>query len=338
MGYTSCLLGRLPNLDPIQLHTDSIVFDAHCDFLHATARDGRRFDQRLGLGSVDMPRLLEGGVTAQIFAVWDYWAELPPERSPTLASMRQVAAFYRMLDECADHFIPATQAADIEQAKAEGKLAGILSLEGTEPLAGDLDLLRVFYELGVRNLGLTWDYRNLAGDGVGVADPGGLTDFGRAVVRQAERLGILIDIAHLSPRGVEDVLQVAQGPVIDSHANAQALCGHRRNLSDAQLDALAASGGVVCVAFVPKFITADDWQASLEGVLDHMDHIVRRIGTDHLGIGSDFDGYQGVTSGLEDVSRLPALTAGLVGRGYDETAVRKILGLNLLRVFRQVVG
>jgi membrane dipeptidase len=148
----------------------------------------------------------------------------------------------------------------------------------------------------------------------------------------------MIDIAHLSPRGVDDVLQVAEGPVIDSHANAHALCSHRRNLNDAQLDALAKAGGVVCVAFVPKFITAEEGQASLEGVLDHIDHIVRRVGIDHVGIGSDFDGYDGVTRGLEDVSRLPALTAGLLRRGYDEAAVRKILGLNLLRVFRQVAG
>jgi membrane dipeptidase len=226
----------------------------------------------------------------------------------------------------------------VERAKPEGKVAGVLSPEGAELLAGDLGLLRVFYRLGVRSLGLTWDYGNLAGDGVGVADPGGLTDFGRALVGEAERLGMMVDVAHLPPRGVEDVLGTAQGPVIDTHANAHALCGHRRNLTDAQLDALAATGGVVCVAFVPDFIAGDPSQASLDGVLDHIDYIVRRIGVDHVGIGCDFDGYDGVTQGLEDVSRLPVLTAGLAARGYDEASVRKILGLNLLRVFRRVAS
>jgi membrane dipeptidase len=281
---------------------------------------------------------MEGGVTAQVFAVWDDWAELKADCGPTQASLHQVAAFYRMLDLCAERFALATRAADIESAKAGERVVGILSLEGSEPLAGDVGLLSVFYRLGVRNLGLTWDYRNLAGDGVGVANPGGLTDFGRGVVREANRLGIIVDIAHLPPQGVDDVLQIAQAPVIDSHANAYRLCSHRRNLTDPQLDAVAANGGVVCVTFVPKFITQGGSGSNLQGVLNHIDHIVRRIGVDHVGLGSDFDGYEGVTQGLEDVSHLPALTAGLMARGYDETSVRKILGLNLSRVFRQVVG
>jgi membrane dipeptidase len=325
-------------LDPIQLHSDSIVFDAHCDFLHNTAQDGRRFDQSLNVGRVDLPRLVRGGVTAQIFAVWDHWAEMPAHCSPTLEALRQVSAFYGMLDLCSDGFMPATRASDVERARSEGKVAGVLSLEGTEPLAGDVALLRAFYELGVRNLGLTWDYRNLAADGVGAPQPGGLTDFGRELVRQANRLGIMIDIAHLAPRGVDDVLEIVDGPIIDSHANAHALCAHRRNLTDAQLDALAATGGVVCVAFVPGFITQDKSKASLDGVLDHIDYIARRIGNDHIGIGSDFDGYDGITQGLEDVTHFPALTAGLAARGYDEQSIRQILGLNLLRVFGQVAG
>ena len=328
----------IAGLDPLRLHSDSIVFDAHCDFLHHTVRDERRFDQRLDAGCIDLPRLLEGGVTAQIFALWDYWAELPTDRNPTVESLRQVDAFYRMADLSSDRFTPATRAADVERAKVEGKVAGVLSLEGAEPLAGDLGLLRVFYRLGVRSLGLTWDYGNLAGDGVGVAHPGGLTDFGQALVREADQLGIMVDVAHLPPRGVDDVLQVAQGPVIDTHANAHALCGHRRNLTDTQLDVLAATGGVVCVAFVPDFIADDPSQASLDGLLDHIDYVVCRIGVDHVGIGSDFDGYDGVTRDLEDVSRLPSLTAGLAARGYDQSAKRKILGLNLLRVYRQVAG
>ena len=324
------------NLD--QLHRDSIIFDGHSDFLYNAVNEGRRFEERSDGGHTDLPRLRAGGVSAQIFALFCLDEDRSNEGNPTVESLRQVDAFYQMQERCADQFVFAGRAADIEAAKTDGRVAGVLGLEGIEPLAGDIGLLRVYHRLGVRNVGLTWNYRNHAGDGVGVDDAGGLTDFGRLLVAECFQLGMMVDIAHLAPPGVKDVLEMTEGPVIASHANAYALCAHRRNLTDAQLDALAATGGVVCVTFVPGFITESPTEASLERLLDHIDYMVHCMGVEHVGIGSDFEGYDGVTRGLEDVTRLPALTAGLAGRGYDALAIRGILGLNLLRVFRQVVG
>ncbi|MGQ9500629.1 MAG: dipeptidase [Anaerolineae bacterium] len=322
---------------PEQIHRDCLVFDAHCDFLSLTVWDGRRFDHRLDYGHLDLPRLLEGGLSAQMFAIFTLSQRHPTAEHPTVEALRQVEAFYRLLQHRVGRFVIATCATEIERAKVRGEVAGVLSMEGCEPLAGDIALLRLFYQLGVRCIGLTWNRRNAAADGIAQANAGGLTEFGRLVVKTAFQLGMLVDVAHLAAPGVADVLQLAEGPVIASHANAYALCPHPRNLNDAQLEGIARCGGVVCVTFVPAFITTPPEQASLERLLDHVDYIARCIGTEHIGIGSDFDGYDGVTAGLEDVTRLPALTAGLVQRGYTMTAIRDILGGNLLRVFRQVV-
>jgi membrane dipeptidase len=283
--------------------------------------------------------LLAGGVTAQVFALFGLSSvRHRAADTPTVEVLRQVDAFYHMVGQTREQFVVATTAGAVEQARAEGKVAGILGMEGTEPLADELGLLRVFHRLGVRVVGLTWNRRNPVGDGVLVADAHGLTDFGRTVVREVFRLGMVLDVAHLAAPGVRDVVKMAEGPVVNSHANAHALCGSPRNLTDAQLDALAATGGVVCATFVPDFIATFPARASLERLLDHIDHIVRRIGVEHVGLGSDFEGYDAVMPGLEDVTCLPTLTAGLAAHGYDEPAIRSILGLNLLRVFRQLAG
>jgi len=327
-------------LDSIQLHKSSIIFDAHCDFLHEAVNNDRRFDVWFPERHLDLPRLQQGGVTAQVFALFCVCEDETgtPRLDPTAEALRQFEAFYDMVDRNADGFLAAACAGDVERAKSEGKVAGILSLEGVEPLAGDIRLLKLFFRMGVRSLGLTWNYRNEAGDGVEVSDARGLTEFGRQVVSECYRLGIMVDIAHLAPAGVEDVLRLADGPVIDTHANAFSLCQHPRNLTDAQLDSVADSGGVVCVTYVPQFITNSGEDASLEGVLDHIDYIVSRIGADHVGLGSDYEGYDGTTTGLTDVTKLPSLTEGLSARGMGEGDIQKILGLNLLRVFGQVAG
>jgi len=201
-------------------------------------------------------------------------------------------------------------------------------------------VLRTVYRLGVRWVGLTWSLRNQAGDGVAEARTGGgLTRFGVSLVQEMNRLGMVVDIAHLAPAGVRDVFEICQGPVVASHANAHALCPVSRNLTDAQLAGVAASGGVVGVVYVPDFITDGEAPASLDMLLDHVDHIVRVAGLDHVGLGSDFDGFGDPPPvGLEDVSCVPNVTAGLLERGYGAEDVRKMLGGNWLRVIRQVVG
>jgi membrane dipeptidase len=219
-------------------------------------------------------------------------------------------------------------------------VAGILSMEGAEGLEGDLSVLRMVYRLGVRWIGLTWSRRNEAADGVAeLRTGGGLTEFGVRLVEEMKRLGMMVDIAHLAPAGVRDVFELCDGPVVASHANAHAVCPVSRNLTDEQLESVARSGGVVGAVFYPAFITDGEAPATLDMLLDHIDHMVSVMGADHVGLGSDFDGFFGPSPvGLEDASALPNLTAGLVERGYTAEDVRKILGGNWLRVFRSVVG
>jgi len=325
-------------LDPRWLHQESIVFDAHCDTLQEVLAGKRRLGERSEKGHADLPRLREGGVTAQIFALFVSPNYFP--RGAARQALRLLDAFYQEMEENADQLTLATSASDIEKAKAEGKVAGILSLEGAEALEGDLGVLRAFYKLGVRNIGLTWNLRNAAADGVDeTRSSSGLSNFGVQLVREMNRLGIMVDISHLSPTGVRDVLHVSEAPVIASHSNAYALCPHRRNLTDEQLEGVASKGGVVGVTFVPRFVTEDEDQATLKKVLDQIDYMVKTMGIDHVGLGSDFDGFfKSEVRGLEDVTCLPKLTAGLVERGYGEEEVKKILGGNFMRVFRVVAG
>ena len=343
MALIKCVVEEL-SLDADKLHRESIVFDGHCDTLLSVLDGQRRLGERSEEGHLDLPRMKEGGVTAQIFACF-VRRQFVPGRSTT-ETLRLVDTFYEEMSANAATLTLATSAADIERAKAEGKIAGVLGLEGAEALAGDLGVLRTFYRLGVRNVGLTWNFRNAAADGVAEARTGGgLTEFGVRLVKEMNRLGMMIDIAHLAPAGVRDVLALSEAPVIASHANAHALCScascpHRRNLTDEQLEGIAANGGVVGVTFVPAFVTEDPNQATLERTLDHVDHIVRVAGVDHVGLGSDFDGFpeSKVNAGLEDVTKMPNITAGLLSRGYKPAEVKKILGGNFLRVFRRVVG
>jgi membrane dipeptidase len=245
---------------------------------------------------------------------------------------------HQAVEQYPDALLLATGAADIRRAKAEGRIAGLLGLEGAEPLGDSLEVLRCFYRLGVRNLGLTWNFRNDVADGVlEGADARGLTPFGVRVVEECNRLGMLIDVAHLAPAGVEDVLRVSGHPIIASHSNARALFDHPRNLSDAQIEAIAARGGLIGVTFVDVFLRRPASEATIEDVLDQIDYLVRVAGPRHVMIGSDFDGTS-VPKGLEDVTRFPALTAGMVARGHDETTIRQVLGLNFLRLLEEVTG
>lgn len=325
-------------MDPTTLHHETIVIDGHCDTLMAVLDGGRKLGERSSEGHVDLPRLREGGVTAQVFAIFIEDQYLPARAAGQ--TLRMLDALYRELDDNADSLVLATGAECIVEAKALGKVAAIVGIEGAESLEGDLGLLRIFYRLGLRLLTVTWSRRNQAADGVSEScSGGGLTEFGIQLVEECNNLGVVLDISHLAPAGVRDVLEASARPIIASHSNAHAVCPHARNLTDEQLVAVAEKGGVVCTTFVPGFITEEGKGASLGKLLDHIDHIVRVAGIDHVGLGSDFDGFgPPAPKGLEDVARLPEITTGLVSRGYIDDEVRKVLGGNLMRVFRQVMG
>lgn len=324
-------------MDSNKLHQEAIVFDAHNDTLLDVLDNGRRLAERGENVQIDIPRLYEGGATAMTFATFVDQVYHPVASKRALQTLD---AFYNELAANEDKLCLATKAADIEAAKAKGKVAAVLSLEGVEALMGELGTLRMFYRLGIRMVSLTWNWRNAAADGLyEKRSGGGLTTFGVSLIEELNRLGIIVDVAHLAPAGVRDVLAITQAPIIVSHGNAQALCGHARNISDEQLEAIARNGGVVCASFVPEFLEPDAKQSSLSVWLDHVDHIVKVAGPDHVGLGSDFDGmFEWRTIGAEDASKLPNVTAGLLERGHSPETVLKILGGNLLRVFRQVAG
>jgi len=283
---------------------------------------------------IDIPRALEGGITLQFFAACS------GNRPEPLVNwgFKVFDAFYNELAVNSDSLMLATCVADIERAKREGKLAGLLALEGGDLIGGDLAILRMYYRLGVRAMSLAHFRKNDIAESVtDMPDGTGLTDFGVEVVREMNRLGMLCDVAHLSPAGFYHLLEITDKPIIDSHANAKALSDHVRNLDDDQLKALAQNGGVIGVSFVPAFIGKEE--PSLQRLLDHIEYIVKVAGIEHVGLGSDFDGFSGKRpEGLEDVTRVPNITEGLIERGYSEEDVKKVLGGNFLRIFREVIG
>jgi len=321
-----------------ELHKRCIVFDAHNDLLQGVLAGKRKMACRQSQGHSDIPRLLEGGVTAQVFALFVPTREL--SAGPFRYTMHLLDAFFKELEEAGGQMLLATSPAHIRRAKEEGKLAAVLSIEGAEGIEEDLALLRILHRLGVRMVGLAWSRRNKAADGVSESGPDeGLTEFGRELVRELNRLGIIIDVSHLAPRGVAEVLELSEAPVVASHSNAYALCPHYRNLTDEQIKGIADKGGVVGVTFVPHFLTPGEEEASIEHLLDHIDHIVKVAGVEHVGLGSDFEGFHNSPPrGLEDATCYPHITAGLLRRGYDEEAVEKIMGGNFLRVFEEVTG
>lgn len=325
---------RQIDIDPgLQLHFSTIVVDAHIDTILDIAAGRRRLGERSTSGHADLPRLQEGGVNVQVFAHF-----IEPDYKPD----RSLPRFLQLLDvflreaEENDHFMQVVSGFhDLQQAVQAGKLAAVISVEGGEALAGSIEVLRIFHRLGVRSLGLTWNESNDIADGIDAGPAAkGLTNFGRRVIQEMNRLGMLIDVSHLAEPGFWDVIHLSNKPVIASHSNARAVCDHVRNLNDDQIKALAENGGVMGLNFCPPFI--DPGHATIDRLVDHVDHILDLVGDDHLGLGSDFDGIMSTPTGLEDVSKLPRLTEKLLSRGYKEETVRKILGKNFLRVFKEV--
>lgn len=331
-----------------KIHFDSIVVDTHCDTLKCMLpvftrpRDSMWGDRsnvgmgaRSSLGHIDVPRLREGGVTCQVFAVSGERSRTPSHSLRTALEM--IDRFYGECEANREAIVPVTTHDEIVQAKRAGKVAAMLSIEGADVLEGSVEVLRVFHRLGVRMVGLVHSIRNELADGV--ADRrtrGGLSELGVQAVGELNRLGMIVDVSHLNDEGFWDVLELSRDPVIASHSNARAVCDHPRNMTDDMIRALAEKGGVMGMNFAPGFVHPK--RATLAGVVDHMDHIVGLVGPGHVGLGSDFDGIPSTPVGLEDVTRMPGLTEELVRRGYDEEDVRKILGGNHLRLIKAVCG
>ncbi|NLM51932.1 MAG: membrane dipeptidase [Firmicutes bacterium] len=304
--------------------------DAHCDTVHLFAQEHYNFWQENTCGQIDYPRLKQGGVNLQFFALF-----VEPEYKPFLALSRALQLmehFFCTLEKNKANTIFIKTKKELQEAvQNPHKLAVIMALEGGEPLESSKEILHIFYRLGLRSVGLTWNQRNQLADGVGVGKgASGLTKMGKEIVKHLNRLGIVVDGAHLAKRGFYDLLETATKPVLVSHANAAALCPHPRNLDKEQLLALKAHKGVVGLTFYPDFIA--EKEATLEKLLDHFCYIADLAGVEILGLGSDFDGIEKVLPELSNVSHLPALTAGLRRRGFSEKEIAAIMGENMLKL------
>jgi membrane dipeptidase len=324
----------------------------------------------------DLPRLAAGGVGAQF---WSVYVPATPAGTPlagdgaVTAVLEQIDLARLMISRYPDALELALTAADVERIFAAGRLASLLGAEGGHVIAGSLGVLRMLYTLGVRYLTLTHN-ANVGWADSATDEPaaGGLTDFGRDVVREMQRIGMLVDLSHVSPDTMRDTLDVAAAPVIFSHSSARALCDSPRNVPDDVLARLAGNGGVCMVTFVPGFVSTEcaDWlaglkaeaarrgvdpkdlgqlfslkpewelahpvpQATLAQVADHVEHVRKVAGVEHVGLGGDFDGTPDVTVGLQDVSAYPALFAELLARGWTEADCAALAGGNLLRALRE---
>jgi len=359
------------------LHAAVPMFDGHNDFAWEVRQKAGKDPAKLDIRGArtdtmtDIPRLRRGGVGAQFWSVY-VPASFAGQQAVT-ATLEQIDIVHRMVARYPDVFEIALTADDAERIFKAGKIASLIGMEGGHSIDSSLGALRMFARLGARYMTLTHS-KNVpwADSATDTPEHGGLTPFGEDVVREMNRLGMLVDMSHVSPDTMADVLRVAQAPVIFSHSSARALCDHPRNVPDAILKVLPKNGGVVMVSFVPGFTTPQGaaWdsaheteQARLEAltpkddsavkaglaawlpahprptitvarVADHIDHVRKLAGIDHVGYGSDFDGITWTPTGLEDVSTFPALTAELLRRGYSDDEVKKVLGLNLLRVMR----
>lgn len=310
-----------------------MVVDGHCDTLLDLADGKRSFAGGANQGHLDLPRLKEGGVGLQFFAAF-IGSEYKPERS-LKRGMHLVNTFHRMI-ESHPELTPVTCKGDLRKLKAGEAIGALLAIEGGEALAGSLEILELYYRLGLRSLTLTWNQRNELADGVGEGpQAGGLTKFGRLVIKEMNRLGILIDVSHLSDAGFWDVIALSKQPVIASHSNCRVICPHRRNLNDEQIKALAQAGGVMGVTLAGDFI--DEKEPSLSRLIDHIEHVVDLVGIDHVGIGSDFDGVDVLPAELPDASAYPRLIDALARRGFTEMQIQAILGGNFLRILEQVL-
>jgi len=320
-----------------QIHQKAIVFDGHCDTILEIMNHKRTLGKRASTGHLDIPRMKEGGVDVQFFAVFieDIYK---PDRS-LKRTLQLIDCFYKEIEKNQDDISLVTNYNQIEEVNSAGKIAAILSIEGGEALEGDLGVLRVLYKLGFRLLTLTWNQRNQIADGIGESRTGsGLTKFGLKVIDEMNRLGMLIDVSHLSETGFWDVIKRSKAPIVASHSNCYALCPHLRNLKDEQIKALADKGGVIGITFVPNFLTQEKRKTTVGDVVKHIDYLVEKVGVDYIGLGSDFDGTGGLPLGLEGVDKVPNITGELLDRGYKEKDIKKILGENFLRVFKEVVG
>ena len=316
------------------------LLDSHCDTPSQILR-GRDLGVDNTDAHVDFPKLMRGGVDAAFFALY-----VPADMEELQAYAHAKALFNSVQRTVAAHEDKAAYATTAKQAhenKAKGLFSVFLGLENGSPIGNSLDRLREFYDMGVRYVTLCHTRNNEICDSCASEEKRwhGLSPFGREVVREMNRLGMLVDVSHISDEAFYDVLECSSKPVVATHSCCRALADHPRNMTDEMIKALAASGGVIQINFYPVFLdssfkeeemfTAE--RPSYKKIADHIDHVVQLVGINHVGIGSDFDGIDVAPDGLDDISLMPALFEELRSRGYSESDLNKIASENFFNAF-----
>jgi len=344
------------NEDAKELHERCNVVDAHSDLLAYDVLWQHRLDRK-GIMEKDwVPRMKKGGIDTRVTVIFNE-AEWLPELA--LKNGLDMAVVWNEEFDESPSIARITKFDDIENAKKNGKIGLILGMEGAEPLSNDINLLQVFYTLGLRMLTLTHVLRNYVGDGAHYlpsqkeGNVGGITDFGVKVIEGCNKLGIVIDVSHINDPGFWDVMKFSKAPIVASHSNCRALANHPRNLTDDQIKAIIDNDGVIGMVTCSLYVDNENWD--LEHYLNHVDHIVNLGGIRNVGLGFDFADYaynyfiypeeevRGVkfpnlysVKGITKDEEVPNVTEELVKRGYSDEAIELILGKNFLRVFKEV--
>jgi len=364
--------------EALRLHCDALVIDGHNDLPYQFRERKDLLFRAIDIAQpqpklhTDIARLRQGNVGAQF---WSAYVDAATAKTGTAVklTLEQIDVIHRFVKKYPDTFEMASTAADIVRIRKQGKIASLIGVEGGHSIDNSLGVLRTYYSLGVRYMTLTHsDNLDWADSATDAPKLKGLSPFGEDVVREMNRLGMLVDISHISADTMRHVLRVAKAPVIASHSSAFALAGHARNVPDDVLKLLPRNGGVIMVNFYSGFITPEgarrsrdlvpayreikkrypneeefnaawaQWKkehplprGSIHDVVDHIEHIIKVAGVDHVGLGSDFDGINSTPVQLEDVSTYPRITQELLNRGHSPDAIRKVLGLNVLRALRE---
>lgn len=365
--------------EALEIHRSAILIDGHNDLPERLMEEGHLSLEDFSLDEIhpefqtDIPRMRRGGIDAQFWSV--YVSPKYVERGETVrVGFEQADLIHRMVEKHSDTFEMGYSADDIRRIAGKGKIASLIGVEGGQSIDNSISHLRSYYEKGARYLTLTHDYTiDWADSGTDYSRHGGLTDFGKDVVREMNRLGMLVDVSHTSMETIKDALLVSKAPVIASHSAAYSLANTTRNICDENLEKIARNGGIVMVPVFPGFLTQEgaavyidyihykrkleaegrlaeeietmmnSWVGELPELplctvhvmVDHIEHIINTAGIDHVGIGSDFDGGIWGPEQFKDVSGYPLITQVLVDRGYSKENIHKILGENFLRVFQQ---
>ena len=371
-------------LDPISIHQRAIIVDMHADTTQRLVDENVDLQKELPDGHLDAVRAKRGGLDAQFFSIW-----VDPDlfggggASAIKRADIQIDAVRNLAAKHPETWELANTAADVQRIAASGKIAALMGLEGGYAIDNKIENVERYYNMGVRYMSGAWsvstDWAGSSGDEIGNAR--GLTDFGKQVIREMNRLGMMVDVSHLSDKAFWDIINTSSKPVIATHSGCRAITNVPRNMTDEMIVALAKTGGVVNVIFYPEHIepgysekkkkvdaeiaplvqrASDEEKGDVaqkklardrvraheflkrlppvyvSRIVDHIDHVVKLVGIDHVGVGSDFDGVQAVPADLSSVADLPNLTKELLKRGYSESDIDKILGGNMLRVMEEV--